>query len=422
MSPLPRSSSPLGVFLPACGRLTPVGPTSTSSSSGGRASVDALWSPIKDVLHRVFSNDQSSCVEEPMESPVVFCEDLCLSPLAAPYNPDHHDNFNKNALERSMSGEAAAMDEWRGTTHVRMPGPSPMTSSCSPPAKSPYARSPAPGATPMQRSLSREWDRCRTWLHKGAPELPLPDLEPSGSKQLQYSMDDLGGSCSIKEDELPTEMPIEQEELDRIQRQHGQPPHRAMVQANPSDADGNDGDGEDSDNDTAGYSSAAAAARAAGGEGESMWERVFKAGRFANKAAAGAMEKRRRPPPGTDGAGGERRREPPRYDAFGKKLKKRRVVKKDPNKPKPKPWSETELEHFRHLLVTEGPTDWQGKAEKLGTGRTAKSLHTRWLRDEGRIVDRPRGMAAMREQAQQAAAAAAAAAAGGGSGGGGGGS
>ena len=95
----------------------------------------------------------------------------------------------------------------------------------------------------MQRSLSREWDRCRTWLHKGAPELPLPDLEPSGSKQLQYSMDDLGGSCSIKEDELPTEMPIEQEELDRIQRQHGQPPHRAMVQTNPSDADGDEGDG-----------------------------------------------------------------------------------------------------------------------------------------------------------------------------------
>jgi hypothetical protein len=65
------------------------------------------------------------------------------------------------------------------------------------------------------------------------------------------------------------------------------------------------------------------------------------------------------------------------------------------------PWSEAELEHFRHLLVTEGPNNWQGKASTLGTGRTAKSLHTRWLRDEGRIVDKPRGMAAMRDAAVQ---------------------
>ena len=48
--------------------------------------------------------------------------------------------------------------------------------------------------------------------------LPLPTLEPGGTDQLQYSMDDLGGSCSIKEDELPKEMPIEQEELDRNQQ------------------------------------------------------------------------------------------------------------------------------------------------------------------------------------------------------------
>ena len=135
-----------------------------------------------------------------------------------------------------------------------------------------------------------------------------------------------------------------------------------------------------------------------------MWERVFKAGRYANKAAAGAIEKRLHPTEGTTAGAAAApasasRREPPRYDALGKKLKKRRVVKKDPNRPKPKPWSETELEHFRHLLAKEGPTDWQGKAQKLGTGRTAKSLHTRWLRDEGRIIDKPRGMAAMREQA-----------------------
>eukprot|EP01047_Picozoa_sp_COSAG01_P033904 COSAG01_NODE_2518_length_7524_cov_2.305724_4_plen_72_part_00 len=38
-----------------------------------------------------------------------------------------------------------------------------------------------------------------------------------------------------------------------------------------------------------------------------------------------------------------------------------------------------------HLLQTEGPNNWAQKAVTLGTNRTAKSLHTRWLRDEGRI-------------------------------------
>lgn len=86
-----------------------------------------------------------------------------------------------------------------------------------------------------------------------------------------------------------------------------------------------------------------------------------------------------------------------------KPQKKRRVVKKDPNKPKPKPWSESELAQFRRLVKSEGASNWKGKAEKLGTNRSAKSLHTRWLREEGRIVDRPRGIAAMRQhEAQQA--------------------
>ena len=52
----------------------------------------------------------------------------------------------------------------------------------------------------------------------------------------------------------------------------------------------------------------------------------------------------------------------------GKKQKKKRVVTKDPNKPKPKPWSDQELAHFRHLLDTEGPNGWAAKAAKLGTG------------------------------------------------------
>ena len=32
----------------------------------------------------------------------------------------------------------------------------------------------------------------------------------------------------------------------------------------------------------------------------------------------------------------------------------------------------------------------ENKAVQLGSGRSAKALHTRWLRDQGRIVDRPR--------------------------------
>ena len=43
-------------------------------------------------------------------------------------------------------------------------------------------------------------------------------------------------------------------------------------------------------------------------------------------------------------------------------------VVKDPNKPKPTPWSDAELAHFRHLLDTEGPNAWAAKAAKLGTG------------------------------------------------------
>lgn len=86
-----------------------------------------------------------------------------------------------------------------------------------------------------------------------------------------------------------------------------------------------------------------------------------------------------------------------------KPQKKRRVVKKDPNKPKPKPWSASELAQFRKLVKTEGANNWAAKAEKLGSNRSAKSLHTRWLREEGRIVDRPRGAAAMRQNEIEAA-------------------
>lgn len=86
------------------------------------------------------------------------------------------------------------------------------------------------------------------------------------------------------------------------------------------------------------------------------------------------------------------------------KVRKKRVVKKDPNRVRSLPWAEDELERFRQLLAEEGAGKWKEKAEKLGTGRTAKSLHTRWLRDEGRIIDRPRGAAATQEAALAAAA------------------
>ena len=82
----------------------------------------------------------------------------------------------------------------------------------------------------------------------------------------------------------------------------------------------------------------------------------------------------------------------PEQAIAGQQQKKKRRVAKD--RPKPKPWSDAELHQFRTLLQHEGANCWAAKAVKLGTGRSAKSLHTRWLRDEGRIIDRPRTVAA----------------------------
>ena len=74
-----------------------------------------------------------------------------------------------------------------------------------------------------------------------------------------------------------------------------------------------------------------------------------------------------------------------------KGVKRRRVVKRDPNKPSPKAWSAEEVEQFKRLIEQEGPGGWEQKSVKLGGVRSAKALHTRWLREQGRIVDRPRG-------------------------------
>ena len=86
-----------------------------------------------------------------------------------------------------------------------------------------------------------------------------------------------------------------------------------------------------------------------------------------------------------------------------KPLKKKRVMKRDPNQPGPKPWSEPEMRKFREMLTADGVGSWKEKAAKLGTGRSAKALHTRWLREEGRIIDKPRGRAAQQQQANQEA-------------------
>jgi len=60
-------------------------------------------------------------------------------------------------------------------------------------------------------------------------------------------------------------------------------------------------------------------------------------------------------------------------------------------KPQPLPWTKEEIRHLKALVASEGAGAWQQKAVQLGTGRTAKAVHTRWLRDTGRIIDLPRG-------------------------------
>ena len=60
-----------------------------------------------------------------------------------------------------------------------------------------------------------------------------------------------------------------------------------------------------------------------------------------------------------------------------KGVKRRRVVKRDPNKPSPKAWSAEEVQRFKDLIEKEGPGGWEKKSVKLGSGRSAKALHTR---------------------------------------------
>ena len=49
--------------------------------------------------------------------------------------------------------------------------------------------------------------------------------------------------------------------------------------------------------------------------------------------------------------------------------KRRRVVKKDPNKPTPKPWDEAEIKRLKDMVHKEGPGNWDSKALRLGSVR-----------------------------------------------------
>lgn len=85
-----------------------------------------------------------------------------------------------------------------------------------------------------------------------------------------------------------------------------------------------------------------------------------------------------------------------------KKKPKRRCRKRDPAEQPSQPWTEEEIVQFRALVKAEGATAWKDKSAKLarlcGNVRTPKALHTRYLREIGRIVDRPRGQDQLLQQ------------------------
>jgi hypothetical protein len=59
--------------------------------------------------------------------------------------------------------------------------------------------------------------------------------------------------------------------------------------------------------------------------------------------------------------------------------------------PAPGAWTKAEIEQLKQLVEQHGEGNWDKKADAMGSGRTAKALHTRWLRESGRIIDMPRG-------------------------------
>lgn len=125
------------------------------------------------------------------------------------------------------------------------------------------------------------------------------------------------------------------------------------------------------------------------------------------------------PPPGPNGSNGSKKRidllgaaaatsdnaadanGADNVGAQGEPKKRRRAKKREtPNIP----WDEHEIAQFKWMVEEEGPSNWESKAQRLGTGRTKKALHTRWMRDQGRIVDSTAASAAaqsaMRQQQQ----------------------
>lgn len=348
-------------------------------------------------LSRVFSNEkhENANPDTPWEAidmslmseeqdisgqDVVYCDDLALSPLPSMETEQSLQRAGvtaqKWALHRSMSTE--------------LPGMSPRAMDA---LGSPFCET------------GDGFDMAEN-MH--AVPLPPMDAGGRGNNKLSYCIDQMVG-CSIQEIDLPDAI----FDPPPILCPKAQDPEIKLETLQRMTLSATVGDGDEASygcgqSDEKAYSTPPnkqqqaliKSAQAAGAIG--IWERVVvAAGKVVKPAvgkAAAALSVKRQgeslPGGGKSGGGGG--------GATGsKRHKKRRVVLKDPNKPKPKPWSEAELEHFRHLLVTEGPNNWQGKASTLGTGRTAKSLHTRWLRDEGRIVDKPRGMAAMRDAAVQ---------------------
>lgn len=89
------------------------------------------------------------------------------------------------------------------------------------------------------------------------------------------------------------------------------------------------------------------------------------------------------PPEPTEPPPGALKPNPAASAATDRPLKKRRVMKPDPNRKAPKMWDAEEVKLFQKMVQDEGPGKWESKAQRLGSGRTAKALQHRWMRDQG---------------------------------------
>ena len=262
----------------------------------------------------------------------------------------------KAALERSMSTEAEAMTQ-KGICIADGLDVDPLSGGVSPQAQRPPPISPrllGPAAEEPASFFSSAGPPATV----AAPPMMIATRSILDTMSAERDMD-MWGATSIPPEILPS--PRQQQDyLRRLQQQKRDllERHRQLTQQHQHKQ------------------------RPGGAPPATSWSQLV----------AQAGQARQRAPPTAPPHAALTTPDPATLFSLASQKKKRRVCK---DRPKPKPWSEEELQRFRHLLQTEGATDWAGKAERLGTGRSAKSLHTRWLRDEGRIVDRPRGMSAM---------------------------